>query len=432
MKKQIAQLQKKQRPIRVLQFGGGVFLRGFFDWMLQKANDAGVYDGNAVILRSRTGGTDPLQKQSFNYTHVARDAAHSDVTAIECIADSVDVPGCYETYLELAKLPSLEVIVSNTTEAGIVYENCTRPEGKCPSSYPAKLTDLLYHRFLAGGDGVLILPCELIEKNGETLRAIVLRHAEDWGLGEAFVAWLDGACSFRNTLVDRIVSGAPASDDVLDLPYEDEMVNTSEYFHLFVIEGEPDPRLPFAQAGLQVKWVASVEDYRTIKVRILNGAHTSMIPFAMLCGLETVGDCLRDTRTRDHLSACLNEILASMDGDPDEARAYADSVLERFSNPYIRHLCRAISLNSISKFKVRVLPSILAYREKTGELPKQLIFAFGMLLRFYRGGTPTDDESVIAKCRALSTAELLADESLWGVSLADLATEVDYYANTPF
>lgn len=432
MKKQIAQLEKKQRPVRVLQFGGGVFLRGFFDWMLQKANDAGVYNGNAVILRSRTGGTDPLQNQNFNYTHVARDGAHSDVTVVDSITASVDVTGCYADFLKLAELPSLEVIVSNTTEAGIVYENCPRPEGKCPSSYPAKLTDLLYHRFLAGGAGLLILPCELIEGNGDTLKAAVLRHASDWGLGDAFVTWLNAECSFRNTLVDRIVSGAPAADDVLDLPYADGMVNTSEYFHLLVIQGAPDPRLPFADIGLQVKWVDSVEDYRTIKVRILNGAHTSMIPFAMLCGLETVGDCLRDPRTSAHLRACLDEILASMDGDPDEARAYADSVMERFSNPYIRHLCRAISLNSVSKFKVRVLPSILAYREKTGKLPGQLLFAFGMLLRFYRQGTPTDDEGVIAKCRTLSTAELLSDTALWGTSLADLAEEVDYYANTPF
>lgn len=432
MKKHITQLEKQQRPIRILQFGGGVFLRGFFDWMLQKANDAGVYHGDAVILRSRTGGTDPLQKQNFNYTHVARDATHNDVTVVDSIAGSVDVPGCYADYLALAQLPTLEVIVSNTTEAGIVYENCPRPEGKCPNSYPAKLTDLLYHRFLAGGSGLLILPCELIENNGDTLKATVLRHATDWKLGEAFTAWLNSDCSFRNTLVDRIVSGAPAADDMLDLPYEDEMVNTSEYFHLLVIQGEADPRLPFADIGLQVKWVESVEAYRTIKVRILNGAHTSMIPCAMLCGLETVGDCLQDARTKTHLRACLDEILASLDGDPLEARAYADSVLERFSNPYIRHLCRAISLNSVSKFKVRVLPSILAYRQKTGNLPRQLLFAFGMLLRFYRLGTPTDDESVIAKCRSLSTRELLADATLWGVSLVDLAEEVDTYANTSF
>ena len=431
MKKHITQLEKQQRPIRILQFGGGVFLRGFFDWMLQKANDAGAYCGNAVILRSRTGGTDPLQKQNFNYTHVARDATHNDVTVVDSIAGSVDVPGCYADYLALAQLPTLEVIVSNTTEAGIVYENCPRPAGKCPNSYPAKLTDLLYHRYRAGGGGLLILPCELIERNGNTLKEIVLRHAADWELEDGFADWLHTACSFRNTLVDRIVSGAPAADDVLDLPYEDGMVNTSEYFHLFVVEGAADARLPFDRLGL-LKWVRSVEDYRRIKVRILNGAHTSMIPYAMLCGLETVGDCLRDERTRTHLRGCLDEILDAMGGDRAEAEAYANSVLERFSNPYIRHLCRAISLNSVSKFKVRVLPSILDYRKKLGKSPRHLLFAFGMLLQFYRSGTPTDDAAVIEKCRRLSVNELLADEALWGVSLREIAEEVAYYANTPF
>ena len=319
----IGNLPKKNRPIRVLQFGGGVFLRGFFDWMLQKANDAGVYDGDAVIVRSRTHGADPLAVQNFRYTHVARDGAHTDVTVIDSIADSVDAMGDYDAFLKLAELPSLEVIVSNTTEAGIVYEACSCPTDACPAAFPAKLTAFLHHRFMMGGAGLLILPCELIERNGEILREIVLQHAADWGLGEDFAAWVVSDCSFRNTLVDRIVSGAPAEGEDLGLDYVDELVNTSEYFHLFVIEGAEDARLPFARAGLNVKWVTSVEDYRTVKVCILNGAHTSMIPYAMLLGLETVGDCLRDDRTAAHLRLCLEEILTSMDGNAEENSAYA-------------------------------------------------------------------------------------------------------------
>jgi tagaturonate reductase len=174
-----------------------------------------------------------------------------------------------------------------------------------------------------------------------------------------------------------------------------------------------------------------VEDYRTVKVRILNGAHTSMIPYAMLCGVETVGECLQDERTADHLRACLAEILCSMEGDAAENRAYADAVLERFANPYIRHLCKAISLNSVSKFKVRVLPSILAYKQKTKKSPAQLLFALAMLVKFYKEGTPTDDEAVIRRFKTASVAELLSDAALWGVSLAEYVAEVEQYANSP-
>lgn len=421
--------QKPARPVKVIQFGGGVFLRGFFDWMLQKANNAGVYNGNAVIVRSRTSGKDPLAEQNFNYTHLARDGAHVDVTLVDSIACSVDAAGDCEAFLALARNPDLEVVVSNTTEAGITYENCTRQGGKCPKTYPAKLTELLYARYGAGLGGLLVLPCELIEQNGDKLREYVLRHAADWGLEQAFADWVRTQCDFRNTLVDRIVSGKP--DGPVKLPYADEMVNCSEYFHLFVIEGKPDSRLPFDRAGANIKWVRSVEDYRTVKVRILNGAHTSMIPYAMLCGVETVGECLQDERTADHLRACLAEILCSMEGDAAENRAYADAVLERFANPYIRHLCKAISLNSVSKFKVRVLPSILAYKQKTKKSPAQLLFALAMLVKFYKEGTPTDDEAVIERFRSASVAELLSDAALWGVSLAEYVAEVEQYANSP-
>jgi tagaturonate reductase len=428
--KHIKDYPKKTRPIRILQFGGGVFLRGFFDWMLQKANDAGVYDGAAVIVRSRTRGADPLAAQNFNYTHVARDGANTDVTVVDSIAGSVDAAGDYAAFLRLAEIPTLETVVSNTTEAGIIYENCPRPTDACPESFPAKLTALLYHRFSVGGTGLLILPCELIERNGDILRDTVLRHAADWALGEDFAAWVNTACSFRNTLVDRIVSGAPTVGENPGLAWEDDLVNTSEYFHLFIIEGQEDARLPFARIGLNIKWVESVEAWRTVKVRILNGAHTSMIPYAMLLGIETVGDCLRDARTRAHLDACLVQILRSMDGDEAENRAYAAQVLTRFENPYIRHLCAAISLNSVSKFRVRVLPSILAYREKTGESPEHLLFALCMLIRFYREGNPNDSASVIETFRTRTVPELLADADIWGVSLTEYAEEVARYADT--
>lgn len=402
---------KPSRQIKVIQFGGGVFLRGFFDVMLQKLNDSGEYEGGAVIVRSRTNGTDPLAAQNYNYTHIARDKDHCDVTKVDVILGSVSANDDYESFLSLADTDA-DVIVSNTTEAGITYLPCETIEKKCPESYPAKLTALLYKRFNGTKKGFLILPCELIENNAQTLKATVLRHAHELLLGEDFVSWINSECSFRNTLVDRIVSGAPSAEEKFDLGYEDEMINTSEYFSLFCIEGEEDERLPLTKAGMNVKFVPSVSPYRTIKVRILNGAHTSMIPYAMTLGIETVGDCLCNEVLSRHLRACLDEIILSLDIDENETMAYANEVVARFSNPHIRHLCSAIALNSVSKFGVRVAPSIVSYRKKSGENPKALTVALQKLIEFYKHGTPRDSEEMIEYMRSASVDKILREGKL--------------------
>ena len=417
----ITDFEKKKRPLTAVQFGGGVFLRGFFDWMLAKANQSGEYCGNVMIVRAKTRGEDPLAAQSFMYTHVARDGNGCDSTVVDCIEGSIDPATDHEGFVAIATVPTLALVVSNTTEAGIVYEACKKPTDTVPVSFPARLAYLLYLRFTAGLSGLLVLPCELIESNGDVLRDIVLRHTRDWGLGEAFEAYVSEQCSFRNTLVDRIVSGAPA--EPIDLGYEDAFVNTSESFHLWVIEGEEDVRLPFARFGINVKWVPSLAPYRTLKVRILNGAHTSMIPNALLCGVETVGDCMKDADIRAFLEACLGEILATLDFDPAEAKAYADEVLTRFENPYIRHLCSAISLNSVSKFRVRVLPSIKAYFEKFGTYPEALTYSFKRLIDFYQKGTPRDEAEVIEKMQR-ELPDVLADTALWGADLSAMADAV--------
>ena len=424
----IKEMTKKERPVRVIQFGGGVFMRGFFDWMLQKANDAGVYDGSVMIVRSKTRGVDPLAAQNFHYTQILRDGEHDERCVVDCIAGSVAAEEEYEKFLALAENEETEVVVSNTTEAGLVYEFCERPEGECPKSYPAKLTAFLYRRYKKSGHGMLILPLELIENNGDVLRETVLHHAADWGLEESFLTWVGTACSFRNTLVDRIVSGLVSAESV-GLPYEDNMVNTGEYFHLLVIEGEEDARLPLCAAGLNVKWVESVTPYRTIKVRILNGAHTSMIPYALLCGVETVRECLENDTVRAHFENCMAEIIPSLSVDRAEAERYAAEVRNRFANPFIHHRCAAIALHSPSKFVVRVLPSVLEYREKMGVYPKQLIFALAMLVKYLRQYGDGADLPV-ATLAGRSTADILGDESIWGVSLAMLAEEVKAYENS--
>ena len=420
----IRETEKPSRKVGAIQFGGGVFLLGFFDWMLQVANDAGVCDFDTVIVRSMTRGVDPLEAQGYRYTHVARGSEGSEVTLVNSIAGSIPAAERWQDFLALGENPELSLIVSNTTESGIAYLPCPMPRDVAPESFPARLAALLYRRYQKGLPAPLILPCELIEDNGKTLREYVLRHATDWELEAGFLSYLTEACDFRSTLVDRIVSGAPS--DRIELPYEDGRINTSEFFHLWVIEGEPDDRMPFARAGLNVKFVPSLAEYRTLKVRILNGAHTSMIPYALLSGLETVGDCLKDEAMREHLSGCLfEEILPSLSFDEREARSYAESVLTRFSNPYLHHLCSAIALNSISKFRVRVLPSILEYHEKTGKKPRRLLFAFGQLLRLYGTDLARDDAALIASIKARTTAEILSDVALWGEDLSRYLPEVD-------
>ena len=420
----ITVFEKPERKIRVVQFGGGVFLRGFFDWMLQKTNDLGLTDADAVIIRSHSKGPDPLAAQSFRYTHLARGSEGVDLTRIDSIAGSINPADDPAAFYALSVNPDLAVAVSNTTESGIRYDPCPAPtETTIPDSYPARLAALLYRRFKAGLPGLLILPCELIAENGPILRSIVERHADDWGYESAFHSYLSESCSFRETLVDRIVSGAPSGQVIL--PYEDALVNTSEYFHLFVISGEEDPRIPFQAAGLNVRFVSDVTPYRTLKVRILNGAHTSMIPYALCEGVETVGECLKTPAVESHLRGCLSEIVDSLDFDRAEAERYADAVLLRFANPFLHHLCTSIALNSVDKFRVRVLPSILAYEKKTGSLPPHLIFAFGQLFRFYRTGSPRDAEGVIARMKSESIPDLLSDSGLWGEDLSRFADAVE-------
>lgn len=419
----ITEISKPSRPIKAVQFGGGVFLRGFFDWMLCKANSEG-YNGNVVVIRAKTHGTDPLAAQNYMYTHIARDGENYDASLIDCIETSLNPADDGKAFLELARTPELELIVSNTTEAGIAYEKCELNLNALPLSYPARLTVFLYTRYQASLNGLLILPCELIEQNGDILHKYVLQHAEDWNLEKEFIAWLEEKCSFRNTLVDRIVSGA--SDEKFDLEYVDNAVNTSEFFHLWVIEGKKDDRLPFDFHGNNIKWVEDVNEYRTLKVRILNGAHTSMIPFALNRGVLTVGDCMKDGTLRKHLEGCLyDEIIPSLGEDKrEEALNYAKSVIKRFENPYICHRCAAISLNSVSKFKVRVLPSILEYKKKFNAYPKKLVFSLAQLILFYKEGTPNDAPEIMEFMKNATVKEILCDKELWGISISELEGDI--------
>ena len=421
------------RPERIIQFGEGGFLRGFADWMIQKMNDAGVFSGNIVVVQPiESGMCDMLTAQNCVYTHLVRGVEGVDKTLVNSISRCVKPYEDFEAYLALADNPDFRFVISNTTESGIVFSDEDKITDAPPKTFPAKLTLLMKRRFDKGLGGFVFLPCELIDRNGDNLKKCVLSYARLWNLGDDFAAWVENENVFTNTLVDRINTGYPRGED-LSLGYEDNMVNASEYFHLWVIETAHDleAELPFGKAGLNV---IVTEDklamYRTRKVRILNGAHTSLVPYALLSGFETVKSCIDDESMREHVRRCMfDEIIPTLDLPKDELVSYANSVLERFANPYIKHYLSAIALNSVSKFKVRVLPSIIEYIKRYGKMPETLLFAFAKLLDFYKTDMTNDDADVVEFMKTHTPSEILANEKLWGEDLSYLATEVEKYVN---
>ena len=419
----------KKRPERIIQFGEGGFLRGFVDWMVQKLNDNGTYDGNIVVVQPiKDGLCDLLTSQNCGYTHIIRGVEGVDKTIVNSISRCVKPYDDFAAYLALAENPDFRFVVSNTTEAGIVFSSEDKITDAPPKSFPAKVTILLKRRFELGLPGFVFLPCELIDRNGDNLKRCVIEYARLWSLGDEFIAWVEKENVFTNTLVDRINTGYP-KDEELDLGYEDKMVNTSEYFHLWVIETEYDieAELPFAKAGLNVIVTEDkLEMYRTRKVRILNGAHTSLTPYALLSGLDTVKSCVDNDIMREHIRKCVfEEIIPTLDLPRDELIEYANGVLERFANPYIKHYLSAISLNSVSKFKVRVLPSILEYIKRYGKMPETLLFAFAKLIEFYKTDMTNDDADVVDFMKNHSTVEILANAELWGEDISFLAEEIE-------
>ena len=417
---------------KVIQFGEGGFLRGFVDWMLQIVNEKTDFNGGVTVVQPiKNGLCDTLTQQGCVYTHLCRGVEGVDVKKIDVIDSCVKPYDEFEKYMSLAENKDYRFIVSNTTESGIVFDDTNKFEDRPANSFPGKLTQLLYKRYELGLNGFVFLPCELIDKNGEKLKECILKYADLWSLGDDFKGWIENDNIFCNTLVDRINTGYPR-DEAIDVGFDDKMLNTSEYFHLWVISGYADlcKEIPFDKCGLNVIVTEELERYRTRKVRILNGSHTSIIPYALLCGVETVGECLKDETISNHLKNCQEEIVASLDMNKEEALSYANDVMTRFANPYIKHMCQSIALNSVSKFKVRVLPSILEYEKKFGYAPKTLLFSFAKLIEFYKKGTPNDSEEATKKLQKGTVREILADVSLWGEYLTRFASEVEANANS--
>lgn len=389
-------------PEKVLQFGEGNFLRAFVDWMINKANKDGIYQGSIVLCQPIAQGLKKMiNDQDGVYTLAMRGAENG--TPVENIEVITSVSRCinpyededYEELMKLARSEDLEVVVSNTTEAGIAYHEGDKLTDRPPVSFPAKVTAFLYERYKAFNGamdrGLLFLPVELIDNNGAELKRIVLQYADEWELGEEFKNWVVNANEFTSTLVDRIVTGYPR--DQIDyfeekLGYKDNVIDTSELFNLWVIEGDKKwaDKLPVHKTDANVIWTDDVKPYKKRKVRILNGAHTSTVLAAYLAGYDIVVDFMKDDVIRTFMNDVIyKEVIPTLDLPKEELESFAAAVNDRFANPYIKHKLLDIALNSCSKFNARCLPSLLSYVEEKGELPKCLTFSLAAFIKFYQG-----------------------------------------------
>ena len=398
---------------RVIQFGEGGFLRGFVDWMLQKLSDKGLFEGKVVVVQPiKEGMCDLLSEQNCKYTHISRGSEGVEKTPVSVISRCVKPYEDFNSYLALADNPDMRFIVSNTTEAGIVFSPDDKLCDTPPKTFPAKLTLLLKRRFENGLKGFIILPCELIDKNGEALKKAIISYIDLWKLPDSFKEWVEKENIFTNTLVDRINTGYPKGEDLEELK-TDKMLNTSEFFHLWVIETDYniEKELPFSKAGLNVIVTKDkLSLYRTRKVRILNGAHTSLVAYGLLEGFDTVKSCMDNEKMYEYIHKCVyEEIIPTLNLDKDELISYADSVMERFKNPYIKHYLSSIALNSVSKFKVRVLPSILEYKKKFGKYPEALIFSLEKLIEFYKTGNANDTDEAIEYMKDITVEKFIRD-----------------------
>jgi tagaturonate reductase len=391
-------------PERVIQFGEGNFLRGFVDWMLQRMNARGLFGGRAVLVQPLpTGAARQINAQDGLYTVVLRGLSHGvpidSRELVSAVSRCIDPYTDFDAFLACAANPDLRFVVSNTTEAGICVDLADAPDARPARSFPGKLTQLLFARYQRmGGDparGLVMLPCELIERNGDALARAVHETARRWALPTGFLRWLDDACLFTTTLVDRIVTGYPAAEAAAlgaALGYDDRLLVAGEIFHTWVIETRREtPRplaheLPLAEAGLRVIWTSDITPFRERKVRILNGAHTMTALAAFLAGLDTVRACVDDPLLGPFLRRGIEDDILPTLGQPrDELRAFAAGVIERFANPFIEHQLLSIALNSVSKYRARILPTVRDHVRLGLGLPPRLTFALAALLAFYRG-----------------------------------------------
>ncbi|CNG84392.1 tagaturonate reductase [Yersinia kristensenii] len=391
----------RSHPDKIIQFGEGNFLRAFVDWQIDLLNEHTDLNAGIVVIRPIDSDFPPsLSTQDGLYTAVIRGLneqgeAVRESRLIRSVNREINIYRQFDEYLALAHDPNIRFMFSNTTEAGIAWNEADQFSDAPPSSFPAKLTRLLFERFEhfagAADKGWILLPCELIDYNGEALRELVLRYASHWQLPAEFTQWLTENNTFCSTLVDRIVTGYPRDEVATlqaELGYQDSFLDTAEYFYLFVIQGPKElaQELRLDKLDLNVLIVDDIKPYKERKVAILNGAHTALVPVAYLSGLDAVGQTMDDAQISRFVEKTITEeIVPVLDLPKDELLSFSQAVLSRFRNPFIQHQLLSIALNGMTKFRTRILPQLLAYQQQQGKLPPRLTFALAALIAFYRG-----------------------------------------------
>ncbi|MDD6209995.1 MAG: tagaturonate reductase [Bacteroidales bacterium] len=438
------------RPVRVIQFGEGNFLRSFADWIISEMNKRTEFDGNvAVIQPLKYGNADLLNRQNGQYHLILKGIENGlpvrKIERIDCIDRTIDPYADFDAYMRLAEVPELRFVVSNTTEAGIAFDSGNLFSDMPAESFPGKLTQFLYHRFQffkgATERGLIFLPCELIDRNGDMLKKTILQYVRLWNLGDAFEQWIGSSNVFSNTLVDRIVPGFPrdtVQEIRKEIDYDDALISESEIFHLWVIEGDPVVKreFPADKAGLNVLFVPDMKPYRDRKVTLLNGTHTVLSPVAFLYGLDTVREAVEDPLIGKFVRKVMrDELMPSLNLPAEELELFATDVLDRFRNPFIKHQLTSIMLNSFSKFKTRDLPALKKYAERNGRVPEGLVLGLAAICVYYKGGKwgenliePKDDEAILSflqrvwkeRCFYNIAETILGSVSLWGGDLNEI------------
>jgi len=440
--------QKTIRPEKVIQFGEGNFLRAFVDWIIFNMNEKTDFNGSVVVVQPiEKGMIDMLNGQDCLY-HVNLQGLDNgepvnSLTKIDVISRALNAYTQNDEFMRLAEQPEMRFVISNTTEAGIAFDPACKLTDKPASSYPGKLTQLLYHRYeYFKGDmtkGLIVFPCELIFLNGHKLKECILQYIELWNLGEGFKNWFLNACGVYATLVDRIVPGFPRKEiDAIKakLDYDDNMVVQGEFFHLWVIEAPAEiaNEFPADKAGLNVLFVPSEEPYHERKVTLLNGPHTVLSPVAYLSGVNIVRDACQHPVIGKYINKVMyEELMETLNLPKEELLKFAGDVLERFVNPFVDHQVTSIMLNSFPKYETRDLPGLKTYLARKGELPKGLVLGLAAIITYYKGGVredgaeivPNDAPEIMALLKGLwatgdtrKVAEgVLAEESIWKSNL---------------
>ena len=443
--------KKVNRPERIIQFGEGNFLRAFADWIIHKMNEKTDFNGSVVVVQPIERGMIDLLNKQDNLYHVNLQGIDkgenvNSLTLIDVISRSLNPYDDFDAFIKLAEQPEMRFVISNTTEAGIAFDPSCKLDDKPASSYPGKLTQLLYHRYKTfNGDknkGLIIFPCELIFLNGHKLKEVIYQYIDLWNLEDDFKTWFNEACGVYATLVDRIVPGFPRNeiDKIKErLQYDDNLVVQAEIFHLWVIEApqEVSEEFPADKAGLNVLFVPSEEPYHERKVTLLNGPHTVLSPVAYLSGINIVRNACEHPVVGKYIKKVMfDELMETLNLPKDELEKFANDVLDRFNNPFVDHEVTSIMLNAFPKYATRDLPGLKVFLERKGKLPDGLVLGLAAIITYYKGGKredgtaiePNDSVEIMELLRKLwetndtqkVTEGVLGAEFIWGENLNEI------------